>query len=245
MGGIKSKLQVKDFNEKDLQMVNVKTPMNPEDVEKSLLYLEQMQNVGKEQEQQKSLEKQEGPLKITFFGDDDVEEMLDLTTLYKYINSNIQSASPATPLNKNQLKISSDKEKPKPKDSKKDSNVAKTENNSKVVSPPKLNLQPAMTPFKSTIMEVSCNGLKGLLHTDRFISGGIGECIQEWIGQEWMTPNKFELQAGSKQKKYKASIRSKQGITLQEYIEKGYLIEQRIPAIARRSERHSTQKLEK
>ena len=48
-----------------------------------------MQNVGKEQEQQKSLEKQEGPLKITFFGDDDVEEMLDLTTLYKYINSNV------------------------------------------------------------------------------------------------------------------------------------------------------------
>ena len=89
MGGIKSKLQVKDFNEKDLQMVNVKTPMNPEDVEKSLLYLEKMQNVGKEQEQQKSLEKQEGPLKITFFGDDDVEEMLDLTTLYKYINSNV------------------------------------------------------------------------------------------------------------------------------------------------------------
>ena len=84
-----------------------------------------------------------------------------------------------------------------------------------------------------------------LLFLYRFISGGIGECIQEWMGQEWMTPNKFELQAGSKQKKYKASIRSKQGITLQEYIEKGYLVEKRIPAIARRSERHSTQKLER
>ena len=56
-----------------------------------------------------------------------------------------------------------------------------------------------------------------------------------------MTPNKFELRAGaSKSRKYKASIRSKQGITLQEYIEKGYLIEQRINApIGRRSERQN------
>ena len=80
----------------------------------------------------------------------------------------------------------------------------------------------------------------GLLHTDKFKSGNIGECIQ--TGKEWMTPNKFEVRAGSKSKKYKTSIRStRQGITLQEYIEKGYLVEQRITATAppRRSERQS------
>ena len=40
------------------------------------------------QEQRKQLEKEEkGPLKITFVDDDSVEEMVDLTGLYKYINS--------------------------------------------------------------------------------------------------------------------------------------------------------------
>ena len=68
-----------------------------------------------------------------------------------------------------------------------------------------------------------------MLHTDKFKSGNIGECIQ--TGQEWMTPNKFEIRAGSKSRKYKTSIRStRQGITLQEYIEKGYLVEQVLPA---------------
>ena len=40
------------------------------------------------QEQQKQLEKQEkGPLKITFVDDETVEEMIDLTGLYKFMNS--------------------------------------------------------------------------------------------------------------------------------------------------------------
>ena len=40
------------------------------------------------QEQRKQLEKEEkGPLKIKFVDDDSVEEMVDLTGLYKYINS--------------------------------------------------------------------------------------------------------------------------------------------------------------
>ena len=84
-----------------------------------------------------------------------------------------------------------------------------------------------------------------MLHTDKFKSGNIGECIQ--TGEEWITPNKFELRAGSKSRKYKTSIRStRQGITLQEYIEKGYLVEQRITTIApRRSERQSAKKLDK
>ena len=39
-------------------------------------------------EQQKPLSKQEkGPLKVTFIDDDDVEEMIDLSSLYKYLNS--------------------------------------------------------------------------------------------------------------------------------------------------------------
>ena len=57
----------------------------------------------------------------------------------------------------------------------------------------------------------------------RFASGGNGECIQ--LGEEWMTPNKFEIRAGSKAKKYKVSIKCEQGITIGEYIAKGYLIE--------------------
>ena len=57
----------------------------------------------------------------------------------------------------------------------------------------------------------------------RFASGGIGESIQ--FGEEWLTPTKFEQRAGSKSKKYKASIRCEQGITMGEYIAKGYLIE--------------------
>ena len=83
-----------------------------------------------------------------------------------------------------------------------------------------------------------------MLHTDKFKSGNIGECIQ--TGEEWITPNKFELRAGSKSRKYKTSIRStRQGITLQEYIEKGYLVEQRITTAPRRSERQSAKKLDK
>ena len=57
----------------------------------------------------------------------------------------------------------------------------------------------------------------------RFASGGNGECIQ--LGEEWMTPNKFEIRAGSKAKKYKVSIKCEQGISIGEYIAKGYLIE--------------------
>ena len=57
----------------------------------------------------------------------------------------------------------------------------------------------------------------------RFASGGNGECIQ--LGEEWLTPNKFEIRAGSKAKKYKVSIKCEQGISIGEYIAKGYLIE--------------------
>ena len=57
----------------------------------------------------------------------------------------------------------------------------------------------------------------------RFVSGGNGECIQ--LGEEWLTPNKFEIRAGSKAKKYKVSIKCEKGISIGEYIAKGYLIE--------------------
>ena len=57
----------------------------------------------------------------------------------------------------------------------------------------------------------------------RFVSGGKGECIQ--LGEEWLTPNKFEIRAGSRSKKYKVSIKCDKGISIGEYIAKGYLIE--------------------
>ena len=83
----------------------------------------------------------------------------------------------------------------------------------------KSNLHPAKTPYalKNTF-EVRCKDLRGMLCTNKFASGAIEKCIQ--IGQDWLTPEEFELRAGSKSKKYKDSIRSKkQGITLQEYME--------------------------
>ena len=67
----------------------------------------------------------------------------------------------------------------------------------------------------------------------RFVSGGKGECIQ--LGEEWLTPNKFEIRAGSRSKKYKASIKCDKGISIGEYIAKGYLIEN-----ATRSKNHAT-----
>ena len=67
----------------------------------------------------------------------------------------------------------------------------------------------------------------------RFVSGGNGECIQ--LGEEWLTPNKFEIRAGSRAKKYKVSIKCEKGISIGEYIAKGYLIEN-----ATRSKNHAT-----
>ena len=73
----------------------------------------------------------------------------------------------------------------------------------------------------------------------RFVSGGNGECIQ--LGEEWLTPNKFEIRAGSKAKKYKVSIKCEKGISIGEYIAKGYLIENANDGIvANRSKNHAT-----
>ena len=60
----------------------------------------------------------------------------------------------------------------------------------------KSNLHPAKTPYalKNTF-EVRCKDLRGMLCTDKFASGPIGKCIQ--IGQDWLTPEEFELRAGS------------------------------------------------
>ena len=78
--------------------------------------------------------------------------------------------------------------------------------------------------FQKTIFTISSIfQIKYFFSFSRFASGGNGECIQ--LGEEWMTPNKFEIRAGSKAKKYKVSIKCEQGISIGEYIAKGYLIE--------------------
>merc|ERR1712098_350348 len=54
------------------------------------------------------------------------------------------------------------------------------------------------------VFEVRCKRAVGEFHLSKFISGGQGNCI--FYDNEWHTPNAFELQAGSRSKKYKASL---------------------------------------
>ena len=55
------------------------------------------------------------------------------------------------------------------------------------------------------IMTVVCRSSEALMYKDKFESGGKGKCI--FFEQEWWTPNQFELKAGSKSKKYLASLK--------------------------------------
>ena len=85
------------------------------------------------------------------------------------------------------------------------------------------NPKPEIATISRKIMKIRCKNLLGSLDPNKFASGGIGKCIQ--LGEEWLTPNEFEIRAGSRAKKYKVSIKCEQGITIGEYIEKGYLLE--------------------
>ena len=60
-----------------------------------------------------------------------------------------------------------------------------------------------------------------ILHTELFENGTKGQCIK--YGDEWLTPNQFEIRAGSKAKKYKYSIKY-QGKPLETYINSGDLV---------------------
>ena len=72
---------------------------------------------------------------------------------------------------------------------------------------------------------IECKGgdeiTKAILHTEKFENGGKGQCIK--LGDEWLTPNQFEIRAGSKAKKYKYSIKY-QGKPLETYINSGDLV---------------------
>ena len=62
---------------------------------------------------------------------------------------------------------------------------------------------------------------KAILHTELFENGTKGQCIK--YGDEWLTPNQFEIRAGSKLNKYKYSIKY-QGKPLETYIKSGDLV---------------------
>ena len=64
-----------------------------------------------------------------------------------------------------------------------------------------LSTNPKLTP----IVEVKCKDTFAFMDTKKFVSGGIGNCIQ--LGEEWLTPNEFEKRSGSRAKKYLTSIK--------------------------------------
>ena len=72
------------------------------------------------------------------------------------------------------------------------------------------------------VFEVTCKGLKATFHKNLFHSGGKGHCIQ--FQNQMLVPNEFELKAGSRSKKYKASIYY-QGQPLQKLFDAGLLID--------------------
>ena len=69
-------------------------------------------------------------------------------------------------------------------------------------------------------MTVTCKSLTAKMHKDKFESGSKGKCIV--FKKEWITPNSFQEIAGSKSKKYLASIKFL-GRPLIEYVQIGEL----------------------
>ena len=61
-----------------------------------------------------------------------------------------------------------------------------------------------ITEATAEVFEVQCRGTVGQLHLAKFVSGGEGKSIA-YAGQ-WLTPNQFEKEAGSRSKKYKVSL---------------------------------------
>ena len=70
------------------------------------------------------------------------------------------------------------------------------------ISPSTANLSQIQT--LPPIFEVTCRGVKAFFHKNLFHSGGVGKCIE--FQNQFLLPNEFELRAGSRAKKYKASI---------------------------------------
>ena len=61
-----------------------------------------------------------------------------------------------------------------------------------------------ITEATAEVFEVQCRRIVGQLHLAKFVSGGEGKSIA-YAGQ-WLTPNQFEKEAGSRSKKYKVSL---------------------------------------
>jgi hypothetical protein len=55
------------------------------------------------------------------------------------------------------------------------------------------------------IMRVRCKTTTALMYKTKFVSGSKGKCIL--FNNQWLTPNRFEEQAGSKAKQYLRSIK--------------------------------------
>ena len=73
------------------------------------------------------------------------------------------------------------------------------------------------------------------MYKEKFESGGKGKCIL--FQQEWYTPNSFELMAGSKSRKYLASIKCL-GRPFSEVVESGELV----PTLLHRERKKSPKK---
>ena len=83
------------------------------------------------------------------------------------------------------------------------------------------NVAPVSTNPKLTpIVKVKCKDTFAFMDTKKFVSGGIGKCIQ--LGEEWLTPNEFEKRSGSRSKKYLNSIKCL-GLPLRFFVDNGQL----------------------
>ena len=91
------------------------------------------------------------------------------------------------------------------------------------------------SPRFDSVMTVTCKSLTAKMYKEKFESGGKGKCIL--FQQEWLTPNCFELMAGSKSRKYLASIKCL-GRPLSEFVESGELI----PTLLHRERKKSPKK---
>ena len=87
-----------------------------------------------------------------------------------------------------------------------------------------LKLPSSLPNMLPDIFEVTCKGLKALFHKSLFHSGAHGKCIQ--FGNQMLRPNEFEHRAGSRAKKYKASIYY-QGYPIKNLFEAGLLIDRK------------------
>ena len=91
------------------------------------------------------------------------------------------------------------------------------------------------SPRFDSVMTVTCKSMTAKMYKEKFESGGKGKCIL--FQQEWLTPNRFEEMAGSKSRKYLASIKCL-GRPLGEFVGSGELT----PTLLHRERKKSPKK---